>query len=59
MRMIFEKMLSRLMGIYVEISDDCIVLVQGVANAFTENILTCCDTCDKLDNAHHGTLLCS
>lgn len=49
-------MLSRLVGVYVEISDDCIVLVQGAANAFTESILTCCDTCNKLDNTHHGTL---
>ena len=57
--MLFEGVLSRLVGVYVEISDDCIVLVQGVANAFTESILTCCDTCNKLDNARRGTLQCS
>lgn len=56
MRILFEGMLSRLVGVCVEISDDCIVLIQGVANAFTESILTCCDTCNKLANTHHGTL---
>lgn len=56
MRMLFEGILSRLVGVYMEISDDFIVLIQGVARAFTESILTCCDMRNKLDNAHHGTL---
>jgi len=54
--MLSEGMLSISVSVCVEISDDCIVLIQGVANAFTESILTCCDMCNKLDNAHHGTL---
>lgn len=47
---------SRLVGVYMEISDDFIVLVQGVMGAFTESILTCCDTCNNVGNAHHGKL---
>lgn len=56
MRMLFEGIHSRLVGVYMEISDDFIVLIQGVVSVFTGSILTCCDTCNKLDNAHHGTL---
>lgn len=56
MRMHFEGILSRLVGVYMEISDDFIVLIQGVVSAFTEGILTCCDGCNKQDNARHGKL---
>lgn len=54
--MLFEGMLSVLADVCVEISDHCIVFVQVVAKNFMEYFLTCSNTCNKLDNAHHGTL---
>lgn len=54
--MLFEGMLSVLVDVCVEISGHCIVFIQMVAKNFMEYFLTCSNTYNKLDSAHHGTL---
>lgn len=54
--MLFEWVLSGLVEVIAELSYHCIVLIQAAVKSFTEHILICSDTRNKLDNAYPGTL---